>query len=233
MNRGREIILYHSIQPDECFPSPSGVNLPPETFERQLAYLRAGYQVVPLRELLFGPPRNGRPPLAVTFDDGYRDTGEIAYPLLKKHSIPATFFLTVSQVGRDWPFPGGPYPGLSWEGVREMGRDPGVEFGSHGLSHRDLTRLPPEEAQREIGESKRILEEKISRRVEFFSYPHGSYHERLKEMVREAGYRAAFSVIPRREDDFSRRRILISRRDGLFRFRLKLSPLYWLLRKFI
>ncbi len=233
MSRGPEIILYHSVQPDDRFPSPSGVNLPPEIFERHLAYLQGSYAAVTLRELLFHPPRNGRPPLAVTFDDGYRDTAEIAYPLLKKYSIPATFFLTVSMVNQAWPFPGGPYPGLSWEGVREMGRDPGVEFGSHGLNHRDLTRLPPEEAGREIGESKRILEEKISRRVDFFSFPHGSYNDRLRGLVREAGYRAAFSVIPRREDDFARRRVLISRKDGLFRLRLKLSPLYWPLRRIL
>lgn len=233
MSAEAQIILYHSIQADNRFPSSSGVNLPPEMFERHLAYLAAAYAVVPLGQALNPLPHSGRRPLAITFDDGYRDTWENAYPLLEKHSLPATFFLTAGQVGRAWPFPRGSYPGLSWEQVREMGKNPLAEFGSHGLGHRDLTRLSAGEAGREIRESKTILEENLARRVGLFSYPHGLYNPEIKVLVRRAGYRAAFSVIPRREDNYCRRRVLISRKDGIFRLRLKLSPLYWPLRKII
>jgi peptidoglycan/xylan/chitin deacetylase (PgdA/CDA1 family) len=233
MARGPDIILYHSVQSDNRFPASAGVNLPPEIFERHLSYLAATYTVVPLEHVLSPLPRSGPGRLAISFDDGYGDTGEIAYPLLKRFSLPATFFLTVGQMGKNWPFPRGLYPGLSWERAREMGEDPRVGFGSHGLSHHDLTRLPIDEVAHEIGESKKILEEQLSRRVEFFSYPHGSYNPEVKNLVRRTAYRAAFAVIPHREDDFSRRRILVSRRDNLFRLRLKLSPLYWPLRKII
>ncbi len=233
MSSRAQIILYHSVQEDDHFPASSGVNLPPEIFEGHLTYLASAGTVVPLEEALHPPPRSGHRILAITFDDGYRDTWENAYPLLVKHSLPVTFFLTVGQVGTDWLFPRGSYPGLSWERAREMGKNPLVKFGSHGMGHRNLTRLSHGEAAREIVESKNILEKRLSREVEFFSYPHGSYNGQIKGLVREAGYRAAFSVIPRREDNFSQRRILISRRDNLFRLRLKLSPLYWPLRKII
>jgi peptidoglycan/xylan/chitin deacetylase (PgdA/CDA1 family) len=112
-----------------------------------------------------------------------------------------------------------------------MARDPLIEFGSHGMSHRDLSALPPEEASREAALSKAVLEERLGRPVRYFSYPHGAWNERVKEAVVSSGYQAAFSVISRNEGRYSLRRVLISRSDGLFRLRLKLSPLYWPLRR--
>ena len=223
-----KVLLYHSVSEDRDFPTPAGTNVPPAEFERQVSFLSRHYSVVGLGA---GSEEGGRPPLVITFDDGYRDNFQTAYPVLMRYDLPVTFFLTVSRVGRDWDFPGGGYPGLTWEEVREMDRHPLVDFGSHGLTHRLLTGLTDEEAAREIEDSKAILEKQLGREVNFFSYTHGSHNDRTRELVRKAGYRAAYSVIAGGEDEFSRRRILISRRDNLFRLRLKLSPLYWPLRK--
>lgn len=222
-----KVLLYHAVREDEDFPAAPGTNVTPERFERQLKYLRRHFSVIPLSEAL---ATEGVARLAVTFDDGYRDNYQVVFPLLREFGIPATFFLTVAQIGRDWDFPHGPYPGLSWEEVREMTGDPRMEIGSHGLQHRDLTLLPPEEAAEEITLSKKMLEENLALAVRFFSYPHGNYNQAVNDLVRRAGYRAAFSVVKSDEDNFSRRRILISRRDNMFRFQLKLSPLYWPLR---
>ncbi len=225
-----KVLLYHAVSDDRDFPSSSGTNLTPAQFERQVLFLKQNYSVVRLGS---GENSSGKPPLAVTFDDGYRDSFENAYPILKRYNLPATFFLTVSRVGEDWDFPRGDYPGLTWDQVREMERDPLVDFGSHGLTHADLTAKTEGEAAREIEISKTILEEKLTRPIYYFSYPHGSYNGQLKALARRAGYRAAYSVISGGEDDFSRRRTLISRKDNFFRFRLKLSPLYWPLRRII
>lgn len=225
-----KVLLYHAVCADPDFPSSSGTNVTPAEFERQIRFLDRNYPVVKLGS---GTGSAGRPPVAVTFDDGYRDNFENAYPILARAGIPATFFLTVSRIDRDWAFPRGAYPGLTREQVREMDRDPSVDFGSHGLTHRTLTGLDDREAAGEIEKSKAVLEEYLNRRTEFFSYAHGSYDDRIKDLVRRAGYRAAYSVVSGGEDDFARRRILISRKDNLFRFRLKLSPLYWPLRKIL
>ena len=225
-----KVLLYHAVSDDRDFPSSSGTNVTPAQFERQVLFLKQNYSLVRLGS---GENAPGKPPLAVTFDDGYRDSFESAYPILKRYNLPVTFFLTVSRVDKVWDFPRGDYPGLTWGQVREMERDPLVDFGSHGLTHADLTAKPEGEAAQEIELSKTVLEEKLARPIDYFSYPHGSYNGQLKSLVRRAGYRAAYSVISGGEDDFSRRRILISRKDNFFRFRLKLSPLYWPLRRII
>ncbi len=229
-NQITRVLLYHAVSKDRDFPTSAGTNVEPDEFERQIRFLGRHYSVVKLGS---GMGSAGKPPVAVTFDDGYRDNFETAYPILARAGLPATFFLTVSRIDRDWEFPRGIYPGLSWEQVREMDRNPLVDFGSHGLTHRTLTGITEEEAVEEIEKSKAVLEERLARPIDYFSYPHGSYNPRVKELVRKAGYRAAYSVIAGGEDEFSRRRILISRRDNLFRLRLKLSRLYWPLRKIL
>ena len=225
-----KVLLYHAVSEDRDSPTSAGTSVTPRMFDAQMAHLRNHFRILPLDELISGPPEDSARAAAVTFDDGYRDNYQAAYPILRKHGIPAAFFLTAGQVGRDWDFPRGPYPGLSWEEVREMGGDPRIEIGSHGTRHRDLTLLPPEEAAEEIGFSKKLLEEKLPAPIRFFSYPHGSSNRAVKQMVRRAGYRAAFSVERGGEDNFRLRRILINRKDNIFRFQVKLSPLYWPLR---
>lgn len=224
------ILLYHSVCPDGEYASSARLNLPPEVFRAQLKHLKSRFSVMHLDRALMPSPSAPRP-LAVTFDDGYRDTFRWAWPILRETGTPATVFLSAARVGRDWETARGRYPGISWEEAAEMSRDPLIEFGSHGLSHRSLSALPPEEADREVARSKAVLEERLGRPIRYFSYPHGAWNEAVKASVAAAGYRAAFSVISGNEDRYCLRRILISRADGVFRLRLKLSLLYWPLRR--
>ena len=228
-----DILLYHAICEDRNFPTSAATNVTPEEFNLQMEFILRHFALSSLGDMLDGPARDGRRRIAITFDDGYADNYTAAYTIIKRYAIPATFFLTASQVGRDWDFPRGAYPGLSWDQIKEMADDPLINFASHSLRHIDLTRLTKEESTLEINSSRMILEEKLGRPVQYFSYPHGSFNQRIIEEVREAGYRAACSVISRPGNDYSLRRILISRRDNMFRFQLKLSPLYWPLRRLI
>ena len=223
-------IVYHAICEDRDFPTSAGTNVTPENFERQMEFLDRYFRIVSLGKM--ENPKSRRT-AAVTFDDGYADNYTVAYPIIKKYEVPVTFFLTVSQIGRDWDFPDGPYPGLSRENIRTMNGDPLINFESHGFHHLDLTRLSEEDSSTEIKSSRIILEENIGETVRFFSYPHGSFNDAIIEQVKKAGYQGAFSVISTRGDDYSRRRILISSRDNMFRFKIKLSPLYWPLRRIL
>lgn len=92
------ILKYHRVNDarDEFFPSvPTGV------FERQMAYIARTYRVLTVEELVERGRRGGVPrnALAITFDDGYRDTLTHAAPILSLHGLPATLFLATGFIG--------------------------------------------------------------------------------------------------------------------------------------
>jgi hypothetical protein len=85
---------------------------------------------------------------------------------------------------------------LTWDEIIEM-CDKGVTIGAHTLSHPYLTNLNIDEAKYEITESKKILENKLKRKIEFFAYPYGgndSYNDKIIKIVKKAGFICAFSL---------------------------------------
>jgi len=91
--------MYHRIAPHSGDPLRLGIS--PQNFAEQLAVLSRIAQVMPLAELDSAPmpPNDGLVRAAITFDDGYQDNYKYAYPLLRKHSLPATIFLATGHVG--------------------------------------------------------------------------------------------------------------------------------------
>ncbi|MBW1695562.1 MAG: polysaccharide deacetylase family protein [Deltaproteobacteria bacterium] len=94
------ILQYHSISPlkaRELWYIHPSLSIHPRDFERQMAIVRRYFEPVSLGRLLrwVDEGQNARKlPLAVTFDDGYRDNFTHAFPILRKYNIPATFYLT-------------------------------------------------------------------------------------------------------------------------------------------
>ena len=92
------VLAYHRIAEPGQSPegSPSVVSATPEGFERQVEHLAAKYRVVSLPEVLEAH-RGGRPlpprSVLLTFDDGSLDFGEVAWPILRRHGLPATVFV--------------------------------------------------------------------------------------------------------------------------------------------
>jgi len=196
------IICYHCVK-DEAFPHlrPAKVT----DFENQMQYLSKVYNPISLERMAQYIQNCTSLPskaIAVTFDDGYRDNYENAYPILKKYHIPATVFLTTGFIGTGeiprWDkeyYTADKALMLSWEQVREMSDD-GISFGAHTLTHPFLTRIPRKQAQREIRLSRDIIEQHIGRPVTTFAYPSGNFDSEIKELVKDAGYTAAVSTMP-------------------------------------
>jgi peptidoglycan/xylan/chitin deacetylase (PgdA/CDA1 family) len=84
---------------------------------------------------------------------------------------------------------------LDWQQVKDM-KACGVEVGSHGVTHRILTRVPSSELMEEILESKNLIERSLGASIQGFSYPNGDFSEEVEEVVMKAGYRYACTIRP-------------------------------------
>jgi len=231
------ILYYHSIS-----DAPIRSSVSPQAFEEQMAYLVShGYRVLSLSEAIDRRIGRGTFPesgVVVTLDDGFQDNYEHALPILMRYKVPATVFLTVGYIGTDRlptltrtdfvPRP------LDWREVKEM-QARGIEFGSHTITHPMLTQVSGDVARREIGDSRRMLEDRLGAPVPFFCYPRGDVNAAVQRIVRDEGYAAACSIEPGlndgRTDLFRLRRTYVSRRDSISEFGKKMDGAYDLLQR--
>ena len=195
------VLCYHCVKNEaNSYLRPTKV----EDFDKQMQYLSQSYSPISL-ETMAQHLQNGTAlpakAIAVTFDDGYQDNYENAYPILKRYNIPATIFLTTDFIGTGeipaWDK--GCYAAdealmLSWQQVREMS-DNDISFGSHTLTHPFLTKIPRAQVEKELHVSKDIIEQQIGKPVTTFAYPSGDFNSDIKQIVKEAGYSAAVSTI--------------------------------------
>jgi peptidoglycan/xylan/chitin deacetylase (PgdA/CDA1 family) len=214
---GVPILAYHQISDTEDIYCVS-----PADFERQMSYLaRQGYTAVSLASVadyMNGGASLPAKPIAVTFDDGYEDNYLEALPIMEKHGMKASVFVIVANVGQ---------PGyLSWDEIRDM-QARGMGIGSHTLSHTALPEVTIAERQREIIDSKVILEQELGQTVEFLSYPYGKFDPATIAILRQGNYRGACSGITGLNrpggDSYSLKRINILRgKLGFWNFRARL-----------
>lgn len=172
-------IQFHRVTPKVQF---CGTWNYPEQFEDFVRYIGDTTDVV--------LPGEGKDGLVITFDDGDESIYHYAFPILKKHGIRAIVFLAVGYIDMDdsWDITplGAKSHHLSWDEIREM-KEWGIEFGSHTMSHRNLTKLNPHEIEYELKESKQILEEKLGP-IECISYPFNRVNQNVVRHAKQAGY---------------------------------------------
>jgi len=221
------VLMYHAIDRND---KTTKLSVNPESFEAQMKFLHNNrYNVVTLEKLIEYINNKEAIPaktVAITFDDGYYNNYQYAYPVLKKYNIPATIFIIVGQVGRDG------YVG--WKEIKEMSDSAVITIGSHTLSHKWLPSLGTRDLRNELASSKAILEEKTGKPVYALCYPIGAHNERVEREAHLAGYSCAVATNPGRfspiDDIYSIKRIRISRTsDNLFVFWFETSGYYtWL-----
>ncbi|KUN32666.1 polysaccharide deacetylase [Streptomyces corchorusii] len=189
--------MYHSV--GDCSDDPYRLTVSPDRLERQLRWLRRrGLRGVSVTELLAARARGeGRDLVALTFDDGYADFLGNALPLLTRWGCTATLFVLPGRLGGDnaWDPLGPRKPLLTADGIRRAAAA-GMEIGSHGLTHVDLTQADDGLLKAETAESRAVLEELTNAPVTGFCYPYGTVDGRAVEAVREAGYAYACAIDP-------------------------------------
>ncbi len=185
------ILCYHRFG-----PRASKLNVTPAAFDAQMDYLaRNGYTVIPLRRLArFLEGREGLPEksVAITIDDGYRSTFEIAWPILRRHGFPATVFLYSDFVGAS--------DAMTWAQMKEMTAGGLIEIQPHSKSHANLTlRLAGEtdaryreRIRRELEAPATAIRDRLAAPTFTFAYPYGDVNELVADLL--TGQRVALGV---------------------------------------
>ncbi len=197
----------------------------PNDFESQLNYFRElGYHSVSIEQIYsaleFGTPLPVKP-IAITFDDGYKDVFQYAVPILQKNRFVGSFAVIPNLIGT---------PGYAtWDDIIESYKS-GMEIVSHSKNHLDLinTKYSPEELRQEIFNSKQILEEKLNTQINFFVYPYGHNNEHVQSLVKEAGYKLAFTTEYGQDiyknNAFAAPRVRVHGQNGLEKLKTIFSP---------
>jgi peptidoglycan/xylan/chitin deacetylase (PgdA/CDA1 family) len=206
------IYCYHRLVDKVRYP---GTEIRPADFEAQMKALKdRGITVIGMQDFLAWrrsekniPPRSA----IVTFDDGWRSQYDVAWPIMKKYGYPMTLFIYTEGV-RGGSLGGG--EAITWEQLAEM-RDAGVDIQAHSATHQDLREGRPitvvepgkkrtrkkltgaeyeQWLHNEVVGCKELLEQRLAIKVNCFAVPFGSYNEHVKEMARNTGYEAMFTV---------------------------------------
>lgn len=294
------VLMYHRVLPSEMRSksfSHDGIIVEETTFEMHMQFLKDNYNVISLNEFMHCIEK--KTPFQdysclITFDDGWQDNYQYAYPILNSYGLPALIFLTVNYIattGQFWqerlsellfnihrlsaeqPAMNANYHELlkkhnfeqiltvseenlrssiqemvtqckqhsyadigniiadlsevltnmtgssnnpdrfmNWVEIKEM-IDGGISFGSHTMNHKILTKIPADETEREIAESKHHIKLHLKREVDAFSYPNGNYNREIAERVKSHGYAVAFGTengfVACSDDPFTFKRINI------------------------
>ena len=178
----RAILTYHSID-----PSGSPVSLDEGAFRRHVQWLASRrVQAVPLDWILRVPAE--RDAVALTFDDGFVNFADVAWPLLRHHDLPVTLFVATDRAGGDNRWDGRAQRGipslplLGWDALARM-VEKGLTLGSHSRTHRKLTELDDASLAEEVDGSAAEIERRTGVRPASFCYPFGQLDERVRQAV--------------------------------------------------
>jgi peptidoglycan/xylan/chitin deacetylase (PgdA/CDA1 family) len=191
------ILLYHRIVLAEPYGEAAKTTCSARVLASHLAaLLGSGYTPVNLDHACdWLKSRTGLPkkPVVITLDDGYRNNCDVALPILCRFGVTAGVFVTTGVVGRKSTWTTVSRPMLSWSQMREMAST-GFWFGAHTVNHIRLTQLRSDAARREIVDSRRVLEQRLSLPIRHFAYPYGDNDERIQEIIRMEGFLTGLSA---------------------------------------
>ena len=186
------VMIYHSVRPYMKGESKYQdlYDVTPSLLEQELAYIEThGFHTVDMRDVdaYFRGATTSLPenPVMLTFDDGWKNQYEYAFPLLQKYHMKAVFFIFTNPIDHKkshW---------MSWKNILELDRA-GMEIGGHTRTHPILTKIKDDvKLDHEILEPKNIIEKHLGHPIIAFAYPFGMKNEQGKQAVIRAGYSIA------------------------------------------
>ena len=219
---GPRILIYHQIGAG----SGRQMDLMPEAFQRHVDWLQSQGKIVGLGDALSGADDlNANRSYVLTFDDGYSDFFENAFPLLRTRGIPFTLYLTSGHIETGEPLHEGDRP-LTWDMVREMVDSGLVTMGAHTHSHPDLRGLRIADVEREIEQSNELIESRTGLAPRHFAYPKGYWDPQAETVVRrhyDTAVLGAGPPVTGETDPHRVHRVPVQKADGQFFFARKVQ----------
>lgn len=183
------VIMYHDIVETKDVSWDTSV----ADLERHFQILQDGGYTPISMEMMVNHLRTGSQlpdkPVLLTFDDNYVGQYKYAFPLLKQYNYPAVWSVHTRFVGT-----GGQKPKATWDQLREMQQSGLITIASHTVNHLNLKDLSDAVIEKEVTESKQVLERELGIEIDYFTYPEGDFTDVAREKLIKAGYKAALSM---------------------------------------
>ncbi len=173
-----DILMYHSIS-DAAGPT----SIAPEIFAAQMQALAASGLPVVTPDALAAPPAPRV--VIITFDDGFADFADTAWPILRDHGLCPIVYLPSGMMGGTDSWAGGhvrPRPLMGWDRVEALAAE-GVCFGAHSVSHPDLTTLDPQTLEEEVTGSGQDITARLGQPIRHFAPPYGASNNSVLRQI--------------------------------------------------
>jgi peptidoglycan/xylan/chitin deacetylase (PgdA/CDA1 family) len=181
------VLCYHSFRGKDKIPTDVSIS----ELRNQLDHLKNnGYRFVTFSQIERGLLK-GQKNILITIDDGNRSIIEADEKVFKPMGIKPLLGIYPNLIGKkDYA--------LNWEELKKLS-DEGFDIASHGYYHLPLSEkffnTDKTGFTNEIFKSKKMLKEKLGRSIDVFIYPNGVRNETAKKMLKEAGYKYAFTIV--------------------------------------
>jgi peptidoglycan/xylan/chitin deacetylase (PgdA/CDA1 family)/ubiquinone/menaquinone biosynthesis C-methylase UbiE len=205
------VLTFHAVgRPDPACESLDyrGMFVTPEELAQIVRVLRQGgwsfLTISQVQACARGERATPHKAVALTFDDGYESVFLDALPVLSQHGIKATAYITSDHIssrfsGATREGGGPPLPVMTEAQIRELA-DAGWDIGAHSCSHPVFLTLTPEQARREMTDSKARLEAITGRAVTSFAFPYGepgvAFAPEQIDIARRVGFQTVMTMQP-------------------------------------
>ncbi len=189
------ILVYHHIRENQGWGPDTWsakMSVSPKGFEKQMLWLSDhNYTSINLDtyvQIMKGERQGPQKPVVITFDDNVLSAYELGVPIMEKYGMMGVFYLVADRIDSKTM--------INRERAQDLLKR-GMDIQSHTLAHRVLTALPVEELDRDLKESKRILEELTGKPVLHVAYPGTAHNATVREHAAKAGYITGTIMDPR------------------------------------
>ncbi len=194
------ILMYHGVS-DEGPAALQRYRVSPSLFKAQIRWLRAnGYYAIGSQQLLehigSGQPFPGRP-VVISFDDGFQDFADNAWPILAAHDFTAEMFVVTERVGKAaiWDAEKGEPARLMDAATIAALAAEGALFGSHMATHTPLDGLTAEALIKELTGSRALLGKWLGQPPISYAAPFSIQDSRLDWAATQCGYKIGFGGV--------------------------------------